>query len=443
MSHTTRLAGVALALTTSMTLAPAVGAQDGGSIARRVAAAPDGEVRLTYATRSDVCGDGRDGVSIRRSMFFSDRVESYGSFSGMRCMDGPARITLTVRDRKVTEVRTRVGGSWPTGGTSGLTDLGRVSAPEAAAYFIALAPQLDGTSRRHNPMLAAAVADSTNVAPEMLRLARTTTLARETRRRAVHWAGALGDASMVAPLTELARANGSDRGTSADDVGPGDGFEGAAVGALSMIPDDAGVPALMTLARGGSTTVRKAAVFWLGHRDDERGRALVRTVAGDERETEAVRSAAIFALGQGESATSADQKFLESLFDRLSSEKLKERVLFAVSQRESSDGTRWLLDKARDERQPMEVRRKAIFWAGQGHASVADISSLYASARDERLKEHVIFVLSQRREDAATTKLISIAKEDPDREMRKKALFWLAQKDDPRVTKLITDMVVR
>jgi HEAT repeat protein len=433
----TRLASVALALT----LAPALGAQSGTTIARRVAAAPDGEVRMTYATRPDVCGDGRDGVSIRRSMFFSDRVESYGTFSGMRCVDGPARVTLTVRDRKVAEVRTRVGGSWPTG-TSGVTDLGRVSAPEAAAYFISLVPQLDGTSRRHNPMLAAAVADSANVAPEMLRLARTTTLSRETRRRAVHWAGALGDASMVAPLTELARANGSDRGSSADDPGPGDGLEGAAVGALSMIPDGAGIPALMTLARGGSVSVRKAAVFWLGQRDDERGRALVRTVAGDERETEAVRSAAIFALGQGESTT-ADEKFLESLFDRLSSEKLKERVLFSVSQRESSDGTRWLLDKARDEGQPMEVRRKAIFWAGQGHASVGDISSLYASARDQRLKEHVIFVLSQRREDAATTKLISIAKEDPDREMRKKALFWLAQKDDPRVTKLITDMVVR
>ena len=433
-----RPAGVALALTTAMTLAPALGAQNGTSIARRVASAPDGEVRLTYATRPDACGDGRDGVSIRRSMFFSDRVESYGTVSGMRCVAGPARITLTVRDRKVTGVRTRVGGDWPSA-ASGVTDLGRVSASEAAAYFIALVPQRESSSR---PLLAAAVADSTNVAPEMLRLARTATLPRETRRRAVHWAGALGDESMVAPLTELARATGSDRSTSADDPGPGDGLEGAAVGALSMIPDGAGIPALMTLARNGSVSVRKAAVFWLGQRDDERGRELVRAVAGDEREAEAVRGAAIFALGQGESTT-ADEKFLESLFDRLSSEKLKERVLFSVSQRESSDGARWLLDKARDERQPMEVRRKAIFWAGQGHARVADISSLYESARDERLKEHVIFVLSQRHEDAATSKLISIAKDDPDREMRKKALFWLAQKDDPRVTKLLTDMVVR
>jgi len=188
--------------------------------------------------------------------------------------------------------------------------------------------------------------------------------------------------------------------------------------------------------------VRKAAVFWLGQRDEEKAHALVRTVAGDEKETESVRRAAIFALSQGDGASSADFAFLRSLFERVSSEKLKEQVLFSVSQRESAEGVRWLLDKARDESQPMEVRRKAVFWAGQGHASVADITALYRSVKDARLREHIIFVLSQQREDAATTQLIAIAKDDPDREMRKKALFWLAQKDDPRVTKMITDLVV-
>jgi len=291
-------------------------------------------------------------------------------------------------------------------------------------------------------LLAAAVADSANVSPEMLRLAGMTTLSRETRRRAVHWAGALGDASMVRPLVELARGS-TDGRTDADDPGPGDGLEGAATGALGMIPDGAGVPALMELAKNGSPTVRKAAVFWVGQRDEPNARALVRTIAGDERESEAIRGAAIFALGNGESTTTQDEAFLRSLFGRLTSEKLKDRVLMAVSQRESGDGGRWLLAQARDAGQPMEVRRKAVFWAGQGHVAVADINALYANTSEHRLREHIIFVLSQRHEEAATTKLISIAREDPDREMRKKALFWLAQKDDPRVTKLITDMVIR
>ena len=269
----------------------------------------------------------------------------------------------------------------------------------------------------------------------------TLCLSRDTRRRAIHWSGALGDASMVAPLVELARANGKSAG-SRDDMGPGDGLEGAATAALSMIPDDAGVPALTQLAHDGSESVRKAAVFWLGQRDDEKSRAVVRSVAANDKETEAVRKSAIFALSQGESSK-ADEAFLESLFDRVASERLKDQVLFSVSQRQTDDGVRWLLAKARDDQQPIEVRRKAVFWAGQGHASVADLKALYASTSERRLREHVIFVLSQRNEEAATGALMEIARTDADRDMRKKALFWLAQKDDPRVTKLITDMVVK
>jgi HEAT repeat protein len=434
--------GKRASLLLALTIAPALGAQSGGgtSIARRVSAAPDGEVRMTYATRADVCGDGRDAVSIGRSLHVYSTMDSYGSWSGIRCVAGPARVALTLRDQKIVGVRTRIGGAWAAGDDA--VDLGRVPAAEAAAYFLSLVPSLDAVSSRLNPLLAAAVADSANVSPEMLRIARMTTLSRETRRRAVHWAGALGDASTVAPLVELARANGGGR-TSADDPGPGDGLEGAATGALAMIPDGAGVPALMELAKGGSPTVRKAAVFWIGQRDEPNARALVRTIAADERETESVRGAAIFALGEGESSTTQDEAFLRSLFGRLTSEKLKDRILMAVSQRESADGTRWLLAQARDAQQDMEVRRKAVFWAGQGRATVADLTALYSSVQEARLREHLIFVLSQKQEEAATTALMSIAKSDPDREMRKKALFWLAQKDDPRVTKMITDLVIR
>jgi len=36
-----------------------------------------------------------------------------------------------------------------------------------------------------------------------------------------------------------------------------------------------------------------------------------------------------------------------------------------------------------------------------------------------------------------------IAQSDPDRSMRSKAFFWLGQKDDPRVAKLIADKINR
>jgi HEAT repeat protein len=210
-----------------------------------------------------------------------------------------------------------------------------------------------------------------------------------------------------------------------------------------MIRDGAGLPALLDLARRGSPAVRKAAVFWLGQRDEPQARALVRTVAGDERESEALRGAAIFALGQGGTPTAADRAFLRDLFGKLESERLRDRILMGLAQSESADDARWILAQARNDRNPIEVRRKAVFWAGQGHVPVADIVSLYREVQEPRLREHVIFVLSQRDEERATQALFEIARSDADRAMRKKALFWLAQKDDPRVTKFISDIIAR
>jgi HEAT repeat protein len=433
------LANIRRAIVLSLALAPTLHAQAGSAIARRVAQAPDGEVRLTYTSRPTACGDGRDAVAIGDNFMVNRSMESFGRWSGMRCLPGPARVTMTVRDREVVDMRTSIGGAWSGASGERVTDLGRVPASDAADYFLSIASKV-ASSGRNNPLLAAAVADSANVAPRMLELGRMTSLTRETRRRATHWAGALGDASMVAPLVAMARASEDGR-NNPDDVGPGDSMEGAAVSALSMIPDGAGVPALMDLARRGSPSVRKGAVFWLGQRDERAGRELVRTIAADDRESETLRGAAIFALGQGDEASAADQTFLRNLFGRLTSERLKDRVLMGVSQHESSDGARWLLAQARDDRQPIEVRRKAVFWAGQGHAAVADLTSLYGATTEARLREHIIFVLSQRGEESATTALLTIARSDADREMRRKALFWLAQKDDPRVTKLITDLV--
>jgi HEAT repeat protein len=412
-----------------------------GSLASRISAAPDGEVRMTYASRPKACGDGKDVVAVGQALNVYSSMESYGRWSGVTCVHGLARVSVTVRGHEVVGVRTRVGGAWKADPGVSL-DLGVVPARDAAAYFLGLAPRLDGSSRS-NPLLAAAIADSAVLVPDLLQLTRNTSISRQTRRRAVNWVGVLGDASAVGPLTELARGTGNAERANADDPGPGDGVEGAAVGALAMLEDGVGMNALMEMARRGSPTVRKAAVFWLGQSDDARARALVRTVVDDANETEAVRGAAIFALGQGDNSTSADLAFLRGAFDRLPSERLKDRVLMAMSQNDSEDGARWLLAQARDERQPIEVRRKAVFWAGQGHARLADIVSLYKDTTEPRLREHVIFVLSQRSEDSATDALMSIARDDRDRQMRKKALFWLAQKNDPRVTKLIADLVTR
>jgi HEAT repeat protein len=57
------------------------------------------------------------------------------------------------------------------------------------------------------------------------------------------------------------------------------------------------------------------------------------------------------------------------------------------------------------------------------------------------LKEQLIFVYSQRHEAPALDKLIQIAKTEPDRELRRKAIFWLGQSHDPRAAQVLLEII--
>ena len=113
-----------------------------------------------------------------------------------------------------------------------------------------------------------------------------------------------------------------------------------------------------------------------------------------------------------------------------------------MSEAPGEEGARWMLGVVQNTKQPVETRKKALFWAGQRRGiDINTLLALYPKLDDQELKEHFIFVLSERREAAATDKLIEIAKSDKDVEMRKKALFWLAQKNDPRAKQLLMEII--
>jgi hypothetical protein len=408
--------------------APALPAQ---SLAQRAGAVRDGEVRLAYAARSGACGDGRDVVALGGTLFVYPNMESHGRWSGVRCEAGPARVSLTVRGGAIDAVRTRVGGAWGPG-DGAVTDLGRVSAAEAAAYLLAVAERVEGRAARQ-ALLGAVVADSADVRPGLLRIARDARLARETRRRATGWLGEVGDASLVGPLAELARGDAD-----------GSGVGSAAVYALSRLPDDAGVPALIAFARSAAPVKeRKEAVFWLGHSENRRARETVRAIALDTGAAAEVRSNAIFALGHGGAATAEDFAFLQRLFPTLGERRLQDQVLMAVAQRGGAAGRRWALDRARDASLPRNAREQALFWAEQGGVPTAELIAAWDALDDRRLKDHGLFVLSQRDEPAARDKLLAVARADGDRQLRKTALFWLTQRRDPRAERLVRELLER
>jgi HEAT repeat protein len=57
------------------------------------------------------------------------------------------------------------------------------------------------------------------------------------------------------------------------------------------------------------------------------------------------------------------------------------------------------------------------------------------------MREQLIFVYSQRDEPAALDKLIDIAKNDPNQELRKRALFWIGQSQDSRAVQALQEVI--
>ena len=103
-------------------------------------------------------------------------------------------------------------------------------------------------------------------------------------------------------------------------------------------------------------------------------------------------------------------------------------------------GDRGQLDRG----ESRQLRKDALFWAGQDEETpTAQIVRAYDNDSDDSFREHAIFVLSQRDDNAALESLMQIARADRDTRMRAKALFWLGQKDDPRARKLIADIVLK
>jgi HEAT repeat protein len=307
---------------------------------------------------------------------------------------------------------------------------------EASSYFFTLVPRLESASSKDRLLLPAVLADGAPVIQPLLALARDDRRTEHTRRAAIMWLGILGDETVVPALVQFARDD--DREGKARKKGLGD----AALAALGTLEGDVGVRALIDLARDPNVGTRRQAVFWLGQNGSESARRMVRSVIENANEASEVRSHAIFALTQGDAAES-EFAYLRNLYSRLDDHEMKEAIIQWMHQDEGAGG-RWLIERALDERESSELRKKAIFWAGQhDETPTADLVRVYRDADDYELREHAIFVLSQREDEASVNELLRIARSDTNTKMRSKALFWLAQKDDPRIQKLIADLILK
>src|SRR5262249_49536908 len=136
-----------------------------------------------------------------------------------------------------------------------------------------------------------------------------------------------------------------------------------------------------------------------------------------------------------------DLEFYRVLFTKSKSEEIRGQIFQAVSNIRTPDAAKWMIDIARDKSIDTDSRTNAIFWASQRRAvNLDDLATLYSQSRGEdEIQDKILFAYSQRNEPAAVDKLIAVASSDPNREMKKKAIFWLGQKrNDPRAIEFLT-----
>jgi hypothetical protein len=292
-------------------LAPAAGrAQQ--SLSQRIAGV-QGEAELHFASRPGVCGNGEGSITFRSPDDVSVGVHTRGSWD-YDCEPGPVRVRLTVSNGTVTRIRTYVGRIHDTG--SEVTDLGVVGAREATDYFLGLARSASEEVAR-KAISPAALADSVSVWPQLIELARDRDRPTDVRKPALFWAGQIGETEVLEPVRAIANDDSED-----------ESMRKHATFVLSQLPDGAGSPALMDIARNGETTaVRKQALFW---------------------------------AGQGGAPTSD----LLKLYHDFRDPELKRQMIFVLSQRDDSAATDGLIEIARSD-PDHSMRKRAFFWLGQ------------------------------------------------------------------------------
>lgn len=211
---------------------------------------------------------------------------------------------------------------------------------------------------------------------------------------------------------------------------------------LSQVNTDRAVSALEEILRTSSADPKMVehAVFALSQHSSERAARLLRDIAGRGNASVEARKAAIFWLGQRSDAEAGD--YLRGLYPSLNDAQLKDAVLFAMSQRREARSADFLLEIAMNEREPLEARKQALFWAAQQRAlPLSRLVELYDRMPSRELKEQIIFALSQRQEPEAVERMIEIARRERDVELRKQAVFWLGQSRDPRAVRFLTELI--
>ena len=399
----------------------------GQSLANKISSAGDRSVQFSFPARPGVCGDGRTYISTGSGNFYG----SFSSNTADQCQAGPVRIVLDLADRNVVALRTYVGALSPAV-DAGVTNLGAVTSAEAADYLLGIASRADGRVG-HDAIFAALLGDNVDATSRLLDIGRDQNRPLETRRAALSGLGR-SDAPQLdkigAALVQIA--------TNENDV---QDVRTQALSVLSRLDHGAGIQPLVQLASGNmSSWIGQESLRVLAQSGDPRARQFLRTTSQRTDLPDEYQAVAIRGLGRNY-VTGQDAILLRSLYPRLTGERSRDAVLASLSELGGTDNVQWLVGVVRDEKLMPEVRRRALGYLSRAGATTPALLSLYDPTPDPQLRGALINIYSRLGDKAATDKLVWIARNEQNSQLKRRAISALSRSSDPSTRQALADIV--
>jgi HEAT repeat protein len=140
-----------------------------------------------------------------------------------------------------------------------------------------------------------------------------------------------------------------------------------------------------------------------------------------------LRRAAIHQLGERNTEAMVDE--LMKLYAQETNTDVKRHILHAFSEMESPRAQSRIVEIARDQTAPADVRRHAVHLLGErGESAFDELARLLDTDRSQDVRRQILHAFSEMDSQRAEDKLFEVARRSEDRELRKQAIHWIGEK---------------
>ena len=171
-------------------------------------------------------------------------------------------------------------------------------------------------------------------------------------------------------------------------------------------------------------------VYWLGRAGNEESLTYLRSLINPDQSTRISENLVVSIALHDDMRTAG---ILKDFIHNSTRQRMRSTAVFWLGQ--IGGEQQFLMDIVKNERENTEVRKEAALSIGvsKDKNSILALQKLYGDVTSHEVKEQIIFAAYANDDDRESLNfLIKTGESDSDREMRRKAIFWLGQKASQR-----------